>query len=93
VRLVLCCGFVDEETQFIVKLCCLKVEVCATTHAIFAKLKQIIEENMVLIRRSISQLLSMEQQPWKVLLNELCEKSKTFFVTVLQPVFMVIFRS
>ena len=44
-RLVLCCGFVDEETQFIVKLCCLKVEVRATTHAIFAKLKQIIEEH------------------------------------------------
>jgi len=24
-------------------LCCLKVQVCATTHAIFAKLKQIVE--------------------------------------------------
>ena len=67
----------DEETQFIVKLCCLKIEVwqlLKTSSPIWIRLLS----NMVLIGQSISQLLRTEQQTCKVLLMELSKNQKRY---------------
>jgi len=40
----LCCGFVNQETKTIVKLCCLKVGICSTAQTIVATLNQFIEK-------------------------------------------------
>ena len=37
--------FADEEIKTIVELCCLKVGVCATAQATFAKFNQFVEEH------------------------------------------------
>ena len=47
VLLIVYCRIADEETKTIVEryFCCLKVGVCATVQAIFAKLNQFIEKH------------------------------------------------
>jgi len=45
VESILCCRFANQETKTIGELCCLNVGVCSTAQAIFAKLKQFIENH------------------------------------------------
>jgi len=86
VQLVVCCRFANQETETTVELCCLNVGVCSTAQAIFAKLKQFIEKNNFDWMK-YKAVATKKQQTCNALLKELSEKSKTFPLTVFQPVF------
>ena len=72
------CRVAGEKTKTNVAhyLFSLKVGVCTTAQAIFVKLNQLIVEHG--LHWTTCQLSLMEQQPCKVLLMDMSEKSKTF---------------